>query len=74
MCGSNELLVTVLMRERERATERHARLSALLRGASPERERRHSLRERLGFSLIQVGRALLRHGPAYAVVARRRAA
>ena len=73
MFSSNDLLVTVLIRERERATESHARLSRLLSAAFPERERRRSLRERLGFSLIQAGRALLRHGPAY-TVARRRAA
>ena len=73
MFSSNDLLVTALMSERERETESHARLSRLLAAAYPERARRRSLRERLGFSLIQVGRALLRHGPAY-TVARRRAA
>ncbi len=74
MFSSNDMLVTVLIRERERTAENHARLSRLLAAASPERERRHSLRERLGFSLIQAGRAVLRHGPAYTVAARRRAA
>jgi hypothetical protein len=73
MSNSNELLVTVLMREREREAANAARLSALLRSAYPERDRRRSLRERLGFSLIQAGRALLRHGPGY-WAARRRAA
>jgi hypothetical protein len=73
MLGSNDLLLTVLMREREREAANAVRLSALLRSAYPERNRRRSLRERLGVSLIQAGRALLRHGPAYAV-ARRRAA
>ena len=71
MFSSNDLLVTVLVRERERDTVSAAWLSALLRNAYPERERRRSLRERLGFSLIQAGRALLRHGPAYAVARRR---
>lgn len=64
MFGSNDLLVSVLVREREREIEMAAALGALMRDAYPERERHHSLRERLGFSLIQVGRALLRHGPA----------
>jgi hypothetical protein len=71
MFSSNDLLVAALMGERERETERAARLSALLRSASPTPERRHSLRERLGFSLIQAGRALLRHGPAYSTARRR---
>jgi len=71
MLGSNDLLVSVLMREREIETRRAAALSALLRGAYPKRDRRHSLRERLGFSLIQAGRALLRHGPACAAARRR---
>jgi hypothetical protein len=64
MFGTNDLLAGVLIRERERETARAAALSALLRGAS-DRAHRHSLRERLGFSLIQAGRALLRHGPGY---------
>ena len=65
MLHTNDLLVSVLMRERERDAARAAALSALLRDASPSRDRRHSLRARLGISLIQAGRALLRHGPAY---------
>ena len=65
MFNTNDLLVSVLMRERERDAARAAALSALLRDATPSRDRRHSLRERLGISLIQAGRALLRHGPAY---------
>ena len=65
MLDTHDLLTAVLMRERERETERAAALGALLRQASRERDHRHSLRERLGFSLIQAGRALLRQGPAY---------
>lgn len=71
MFSSNDLLVNVLVREREREREKAAALNALLRGAYPERTRRHSLRARLGFSLIQAGRALLRNGPAYATASRR---
>jgi len=71
MFSSYDLLVNVLMRERERETEKAAALNALLRGAYPERDRRHSLRERLGFSLIQAGRALLRRGAAYPAARRR---
>jgi hypothetical protein len=70
MFDTHDLLTSVLMRERERETARAAALSALLRGAPPARERRRSLRERLGFSLIQAGRALLRHGPAYTAARR----
>jgi hypothetical protein len=65
MLDTHDMLTAVLMRERERETERAAALGALLRQAYRERDRRHSLRERLGFSLIQAGRALLRQGPAY---------
>ena len=71
MFSSNDLLVTALVRERERETVSAAMVSALLRNAHPECERRRSLRERLGFSLIQAGRALLRHRPAYAAARRR---
>jgi len=71
MFSSNDLLVSVLMRERERETEKAAALNRSLRAAYPERDRRHSLRERLGFSLIWAGRALLRHAPAYAAARRR---
>jgi hypothetical protein len=71
MSSSYDLLVNVLMRERERETEKAAALNVLLRDAYPKRDRRHSLRERLGFSLIQAGRALLRHGPGYAAARRR---
>ena len=70
MFGSSDLLVNVLVRERERETAMAAALGALMRDAYPERERRHSLRARLGFSLIQAGRALLRHGPAYSAARR----
>ena len=71
MFSSNDLLVNVLMQERERETLKAAALSAMLRAAYPERDRRHSLRKRLGFSLIRAGRALLRPGPAYAAAPRR---
>lgn len=73
MSSSSDLLVEVLMREREREQQRAAAVGALLRAARPERPRRHTLRERLGFSLIQAGRALLRQGPGYQA-ARSRAA
>jgi hypothetical protein len=71
MLGSNDLLVSILIRERERETEKAAAVNALLRQAYPARDRRHSLRERLGFSLIQAGRALLRHGSGYPAARRR---
>jgi hypothetical protein len=71
MFRSNDLLVEVLMRDREREARKAAVYGALRRGANPQRDRRRSLRERLGFSLIQAGRALLRHGPAHASVTRR---
>jgi hypothetical protein len=71
MSGSSDLLVDVVMQEREYQARKAAAVSALLRGARPERDRRHSLRERLGFSLIQAGRALLRHGSTYAAARRR---
>jgi hypothetical protein len=71
MFRSNDLLVEVLMREREREARKAVVYGALRRGANPKRDRRRSLRERLGISLIQAGRALLRHGTAYASVPRR---
>jgi len=71
MFSSHDLLVDVLVREREREGEKAAALHALLRGAYEERTRRHSLRARLGFSLIQAGRTLLRRRPAYATASRR---
>ena len=71
MFSSNDLLVTVLIRDREYEAEKAAALGALLRDAYPRRERPHSLRARLGLSLIQAGRALLRHRPAYATARRR---
>jgi hypothetical protein len=71
MFSSNDLLVTVLIRDREHEAAKAAAVSALLRAAYPRRERTHSLRARLGLSLIQAGRALLRHGPAYATARRR---
>ena len=68
------MLIDVLIREREAALRALALTRAAARGAAdPEGDRRPSLRERLGLSLIHAGRALLRHGPAYAT-ARRRAA
>jgi hypothetical protein len=71
MFSSNDLLAAVLIRDREREAAKAAALSALLRSAYPRRERPHSLRARIGLSLIQAGRALLRHGPAYATARRR---
>ena len=71
MFSSNDLLVTVLIRDREREAAQAAAMSTLLRGAYPRRERTHSFRARIGLSLIQAGRALLRHGPAYATARRR---
>jgi hypothetical protein len=71
MFSSNDLLVTVLIRDREREAAKAAALSTLLRNAYPRRERPHSFRARIGLSLIQAGRALLRHGPAYATARRR---
>jgi hypothetical protein len=73
MFSSNDLLVSVLMRERERETVSAAMVSAMLRNADPAAERRRSLREWLGLSLILAGRALLRHRTAYAVPRRRAA-
>jgi hypothetical protein len=70
MLSSSDLLTSVLVAERERETARAAALGALLRAAPAERDHRHSWRERLGFSLIQAGRALLRHRPAYAAARR----
>jgi hypothetical protein len=71
MFRSSDLLVEVLMREREGQARKAAVYSALRRAANPGRDRRRSLRERLGFSLIRAGRALLRHEPAYASAPRR---
>jgi hypothetical protein len=71
MFRSSDLLVEVLMREREGEARKAAVYGALRRAANPRRDRRRSLRERLGFSLIQAGRALLRQGPAYASAPRR---
>ena len=67
----SSLMIDVLIREREAELRALARRRAWFRGAYPERERRHSFRQRLGFSLIKVGRALLRRGPAYATASRR---
>jgi hypothetical protein len=64
------LLVDVLIRERQHEVEKRAWRQALLREAPPIHGRHRSVRERLGLALIQVGRSLLRHRPAY-VVARR---
>jgi hypothetical protein len=71
MFRSSDLLLEVLMREREGEARKAAVYGALRRGTSPTRARRRSLRERLGFSLIQAGRALLRHGSGYASAPRR---
>jgi hypothetical protein len=70
MFSSNALLVATLVKDRERAAARAAWIGALLREANPVHDRRHSLRQRIGFSLIQAGRALLRHGPAYSTTRR----
>lgn len=60
----NDLFVEAMVRERERQVVRMSREASLLRhGRLP---RPHSLREWVGFGLIQAGRALLRHEPAYA--------
>jgi hypothetical protein len=67
----SSVLVDILIREREAELRALALRRAWFRGAYPERERRHSLRARLGFSLIQAGRALLRHRPAYTTASRR---
>ncbi len=65
----SSVMVDVLIREREAELRQLALRRAAMRGATPEP--RHSLRERLGYTLIQAGRALLRHGPAYATARRR---
>ena len=67
----SSLMVDVLIREREAELRALALRRAAMRGAGDGSESRHSLRERLGFTLIQAGRALLRHGPAYATAPRR---
>jgi hypothetical protein len=71
MFSSNDLLATVLIRDREYEAAKAAALNRLLRDAYPRRERPHSLRARLGLSLILAGRALLRHGSAYTTARRR---
>ena len=71
MSSSEDLLVDVIIRDREQEARKAAAFSALVRSARRAREHRHSLRARLGLSLIQAGRALLRHGPAYAAARRR---
>ena len=60
------VMVDILIREREAELRALALRRAAFRAASSDGDRRHSLRERLGFSLIRAGRALLRRGPAYA--------
>jgi len=67
----SSLMIDVLIREREAELRALALRRAWFRRAYPDRERRRSLRERLGLSLIQAGRALLRHGPAYTAASRR---
>ena len=66
----SSLMVGVLIREREAELQALALRRAAFRSAYSEGDRRHSLRERLGFSLIQAGRALLRHGRSYATAPR----
>jgi hypothetical protein len=67
----SSVMVDVLIREREAELRALALRRAAYRSLDSARDRRHSLRERLGFSLIQAGRALLRHGSAYAPASRR---
>jgi hypothetical protein len=67
----SSLMIDVLIREREAELRALALRRGWFRSAYPERERRRSLRERLGLSLIQAGRALLRQGPGYAAASRR---
>ena len=67
----SSVMVDVLIREREAELRRLALRRAALRGATPDSEPRHSLRERLGYTLIQAGRALLRHDSAYGTARRR---
>ena len=67
----SSLMVDVLIREREAELRALALRRAAYRGSESARDRRHSLRERVGFSLIQAGRALLRHGSGYAPASRR---
>jgi hypothetical protein len=67
----SSLMVNVLIQEREAALRALALQREARRGIRSDRSRPHSLRERLGFSLIQAGRALLRGGLAYAAASRR---
>jgi hypothetical protein len=67
----SSVLIDVLIREREAALRALVLSRAAARGADPEGDRRPSLRQRLGLSLIHAGRALLRHGPAYSAARRR---
>ncbi|HEY7138962.1 MAG TPA: hypothetical protein VIE44_02605 [Methylomirabilota bacterium] len=67
----SSMMVHVLMQEREAALRAIALHREALREARSDSPRRHSLRERIGFSLIQAGRALLRSGLAYAAASRR---
>jgi hypothetical protein len=67
----SSLMVDVLIREREAELRALALRRAAYRDSDSARDRRHSLRERLGFFLIQTGRALVRHGRAYAPARRR---
>jgi hypothetical protein len=66
------MMVDVLIQQRELEL-RDLALRRAARAAYPERERRHSLREWLGHSLIQVGRALLRRQSVLATATRRAA-
>jgi hypothetical protein len=63
----SSLMVDVLIRERQA----DLRAIALRHALAAEHRGRRSFRERLGLSLIQAGRALLRHRPAYAPARRR---
>jgi hypothetical protein len=69
MFERNDVFLAVLLQERDAwvsrlVAERAAR-------SAGGRVRTHSLRERLGFSLIQAGRALLRRQAGYATARRR---
>jgi len=64
------MMVDVLMQQREMELREMA-LRRAARAAYPERERRHSLRELLGHSMMQAGRALLRRHSVLATVSRR---
>lgn len=69
MFDRSDLFIDTLIRDRERWVVRFSREAMLLRASRPARPT--SLRQRVGLGLIQAGRALLRHEPAYAAPGRR---